>query len=436
MIAIGIGILLLLALIALGLPLAFAFGAGAILMGSLLALGHGFFSLSMYRILTSFAIMAAPFFIFAGNLMTAGGLSDRLIGVADALVGRVKGGLGHVCVLACMFFGAISGSSIAAVAAISSIMMPRMVEKGYPKPYVTALISSSGILGQLIPPSIPVIIYGMISGVSIAAVFLATVIPGIIMGGGYMTINYFMMRKVPITSEAIVGVGMLGFAKELGKRSGRAFFALLAPFVILGGIYGGIFTPTEAGCVAVVYGLLVGFLIYRGLNLRTFLRSTLESVNMSGAILILVGLAVVLVSILTLEEVPTHLVNAMTSLTTNPYILLLFVNAFLLVQGMFMGDAAGTILATPLLLPLVTSLGMHPVHFGAMLMVNLGVGLTTPPVAPCLFVGARVANLPLSAFVKHVLVFILFAGLPTILLTTYIPELSMWLPHLIMGPKI
>ena len=437
MVTVAIALAVILVLMVVGLPMAFSFAVADVVMIVSLGLGFEFAIMAMFYQLNAFVLMAIPFFILAGALMRQGGISERLIAFADSIVGRVKGGLGSVVVLSCMVFGAISGSSVSAVASIGSIMIPRMEEMGYPRRYTTALVSCSGLLGQLIPPSIPVIIYGVVTRTSIAAVFLATVIPGILLGTAYSVINYFSCRKFPIVSlYAGQRFSTVDIAKQIGRTGYKAFFGLLMPVIILGGIYGGIFTPTEAAAVAVVYALPVGFFIYRGFGLRTFARTLVEVGTMCGSLLLIFAFVVVFSRILTMQQVPDMIVSFMWGVSENKYVLILLMNLFLIIVGMIMDDVTGTLLAAPLLMPLVLELGIHPVQFGAILAVNLGLGLMTPPVAANLWVGARVGNLPVSDFMGPVLRFLLLAGLPVLLLTAYIPALSVTLPRLIMGAKV
>lgn len=416
------------------MPLALCFGFGALVILSLGGYGSAYPPVTMFRSLDTLVIMAIPLFIFVGSLVTAVGIAKRLISFADALVGRLKGGLGFVVILTTMMFGSISGSSLAAIAGIGPTVQPQMTERGYPKRYTTALLGCSGPLGCLIPPSIPMIVYALVARVSVGAVFLAGVIPGIILGVFFGIINYITCRRFPLSSPyAGRKIGSAESAKVVAKSAYSASFSLFLPFIILGGIYGGIFTPTEAAAVGVAYAILVGFLGYRSLTLRALKQAAIEAVRTTGAVLVLLGFVAIFTRMLTYEEVPQMIASGIAAITESKYIALLLVNAFLIVIGMFMDDTNGTVLAASLLMPLMKEIGVSPIHFGAILATNLGMGLQTPPVAPNLFVAGRIANLPITEFIRYVIPFLVFAFLPVVIITTYVPQVAIILPRLIMG---
>lgn len=431
MLEIGIFITVSVLLILLGFPLFVSFGIAGFGMILTLDLNPGFAVPCIFTNLNSFVLMAIPFFIFAGGLMTAAGISERIVAFANSIIGRVRGGLGHVTIISCALFGAISGSSAAAVASIGMTLLPQMEKYGYKRSYATALVACSGLLGQLIPPSIPMILFGMITGTSVAACFLATAIPGLLIVLFYFVINYLYCRKRP----EIQVVDRLPFKesiKAIAISTRRAGFALLSPVIILGGIYGGLFTPTEAGCVAAVYAICVGVVTKR-LTSNAFMVAAEETASIEGAITFIICFIFVMSRIFTYERLPDAIANAMFMLTENRILLLLLINLFMIIMGMIMDDISSMLLAAPLLYPLFMKLGVSPVQMAAIMAVNQGSGQMTPPVATNLFTAARVSGIPVSTFVKDCIPYLVFGSLPVMLMVTFIPELSLWLPKIIMG---
>ncbi|MBI4286513.1 MAG: TRAP transporter large permease [Chloroflexi bacterium] len=388
-----------------------------------------------FNAVTAYVLIAVPLFLYMGDLMGVGGLSVRLVKLAHALVGRIKGGLAHVMVVTCMFFGLLTGSAVATTAAIGSIMIPRMEEYGWSRSYASALVACSSPLGYLIPPSILAIIYGFVTGVSVGRLFLASVVPGVILGTGYMAVNYFWgVKYYRPTKAQIVAVEDKGRLKEIGKAAYVALPALIAPLVILGGIYGGVFTPTEAAAIGVAYALIVGFLVYRELKVKSALQTALNSAVINAATLIMLVPMSPYVDTLIRSGVGKAFTAFILGVSDNPYVILLMLNILLLILGMIIDPIPILLALVPLLLPLIKEMGYDPVHIGNMILVNVGFGVMTPPFAASLFVAARVGNVPFTSLVKPAFMFLLFAGLPTLLLTTYVPQLSLWLPNLVMGP--
>lgn len=425
-------IILSIVLLVCGVPLFVSFGLAGMGMMIFLELGTDFAVPAMFANLDSTIFMAVPFYIFAGGLMVAGGVAQKIFAFAQSIVGRIKGGLGVVTVVTAAVFGAISGSSAAAVSAISMIAIPQMEKFGYKKNYATALVACSGILGQLVPPSIPMILFGMITGTSVAACFLAAAVPGLVIVVLYSIINFIYIRgrpevKVPPKLPPKEAV------KDIGRSAQRSFFALLMPVLVLGGIYGGFVTPTEAGCVAVVYALILGFLVYRGMTFKTFMYAAQETASIEGAITIILCFIFVLSRVFNYLALPEIVADATLGLSKNPIIVLLLINAFMLFQGMIMDDISCMLITAPLLYPLFMQLGISPLQMAAILAVNQGSGQLTPPVATNLFVAARAARMPVSDFVKEVLPFFFFGSIPAMFMVTFIPQLSLWLPNLIMG---
>jgi len=424
----GLVILLVLAEV----PVGFSFGIGGLLFVILTGREVSYLVPGAFWQVGGFALLALPLFIMAGSLMGASGISDRLIEFVNSLVGRFKGGLGAVTVISCALFGAISGSGAAAIAAVGSIMIPRMVAEGYPRGYATALVGCSSVLALLIPPSIPMIVFALTSGISVAACFLATIFGGVLITLTYCALNFFFLRNVETITVA-PKVGIAAQVRHVGHSSKRAFFALLMPFIMLGGIYSGIFTPTEAAAVALIYTLPVGFFIYRGLTLRTTAQAIIRGALNTGAIITVLFFLLIMSRAMVLEQVPATLTNLLINISENKYVLLLMINVLLVLIGMLVDDISGSILAAILLMPVVVKFGIHPIHFAAIVGVNLGLGNITPPCAPLLYMAGAVGNQSLNHYIGPTMRFILFGHLPAVIIVTYLPDLSLYLPRLFLG---
>jgi len=428
-----IDLVILLGLMVLGVPVPFCFMAAVVYMMLTSGSFNPVFLVSTgFHQINSLAVLCVLFFILMGGIMSSAGIAARLVAVSDALFGRTKSGLGTVSVISSALFGAISGTCTAAVAAVGSIMIPRMVERGYPRGHATAIISAASVEGQLIPPSVPMILYAWVTWQSVAACFLSTVIPGLIMVCLYSFVNWCVVRNLPI--KVLPPATPAEKTREFGVAVKKGFWALMLPVIVLGGIYGGVFTPTEAAGVASIYCIIVGFFIYRTMNLKMLKDSLITSVTTTGVIVLMVFFVMMLSKIYVMENIPQQIVGALFGISENRYMILLLVNVFLLLLGMIMDDFSGTILAAALLFPVVTEIGIHPVHFAAILGTNLGLGNKTPPTAPILYLSARVGNCPIERLIKPQLLFICTVSLPVMLLTTYFPPLSLTLPHLLM-PK-
>ena len=375
-----------------------------------------------FRGLDSFPLMAIPFFMLAGNLMKFGGLSEKLINLSNSLVRGFKGGLGHVTVLASMFFAALSGSAPATVMAIGSNVIPQMEKHGYDRGYATALASTAGTIGVIIPPSIPFVIYGVVSGASISDLFVAGIIPGILIGIVLM-VNYIYARKYGYGGE-----GRASFREFLHELK-DAIWALLVPVIILGGIYGGIFTPTESAVVAVVYTLIIGFVVYKELTWKKVWDAFMETGALNGTTTFMVGLSMSFAAYLTLAGIPSAVGQAILSLDAGPVVILLLINVVLLVVGCFVDNISSTIILTPILLPIAQGVGMTAVQFGIVMTVNLAIGFITPPYGVNLFYGSAIGKVSIEELSKKILPFI-GAMIICLLLLTFIEPLSMWLPTL------
>ena len=419
-----VGVLLL--LLVMGVPVAFALGVASLATFFVLDIPLIVAFQRMAAGMNVFALMAIPFFVFAGDLMHRAGIAERLIRVADAALGRTRGGLGQVDVGASMMFGAVSGSAIASVSAIGSTLGPMMREKGYDADYVVNVSATSAITGLLIPPSHNMIIYAAAAGVSIslADLFLAGIIPGVLTGLLLMIAAYVVAVKRNYPRGAFPGwaVFLRAFA--------AAVPGLLAAAIIVVGVLSGVFTPTESAGIAVVYTILVALLIYRSLTWEGFVAATTASVRTTAMVMIVIGAAAAFGWLLALLEAPTQLADLLRGITENPLLLLLLINIVLLLLGTFMDMAPLIIITTPIFLPMATDLGMDPVQFGIMLLLNLGIGLVTPPVGSVLFVGCAIGKIPIEQTVRTIWPFY-GALLLALAAVIYVPELSLWLPTLL-----
>ena len=374
----------------------------------------------------SFSLMAVPFFVLAGELMATGGISRRLLNIADAFLGRKYGGLALVTVVACMFFAAISGSGPATVAAIGGLTIPSMLKQGYDKPFAGAISAAAGSIGVIIPPSIPMVMYCVATGVSVGAMFMGGVIPGILIGISLCVYSSLYSKK-----HKYINAEAAPFSwGNVGRSLVDGIWALLVPVIILGGIYGGIFTPTEAAAVAVAYGLIVGLFVYRDLKAKDLYRIFGSAALTTATIMVILGTATTFGRILTLERIPTMIADFFESVAKGPIMLLILINILLLIVGCFMETNAAIIILAPIFLPIVESMGINPVHFGIVMVVNLAIGFVTPPLGVNLFVSCNVANAKLEEICKGILP-ILGVMILDLLLITYIEPLSMFLPALL-----
>lgn len=366
--------------------------------------------------LDSFPLMAIPFFMLAGNLMKSGGISRRILDFADAVVGWVTGSVGMVTVVASMFFAALSGSSPATVTAIGGITIPEMKEEGYDPAYATAITAAAGTIGVIIPPSIPFVIYGVAAQCSISDLFLAGIIPGILIGVVLMIVNYVTAKKCGFGHTKKFHAG------HLLRTLGDSIWALLVPVIILGGIYGGIFTPTESAVAAIIYSIFVGVFIYHELDLKSILEAFKETALINGQTTFLVGISMAFARFLTMSQVPGTLAKGILGIS-NPIAILLVINLFLLVVGCFIDNISSTVILTPILLPIVTGIGMSPIQFGIVMTVNLAIGFITPPYGCNLFFASAISNVSVVDIAKKILPMI---GVMLIVLMalTFIPALS------------
>ncbi|MEQ8526008.1 TRAP transporter large permease subunit [Gracilimonas sp.] len=373
--------------------------------------------------LDSFTLLAIPFFILAGQLINKGGLAQRLIKLAKDLMGSLPGGLAHVNIVAAMLFGAIAGSAVAAASAIGSILGPRMEKEGYSREFSAAVNITSSTTGLLIPPSNILIIYSLASGgVSIAALFLAGYLPGILTGLALMIVAAFWAKKKNFP------VGERTKLAEVAKSFVRAFPALLLLVIVIGGIIAGIFTATEASAIAVVYTLILGFM-YRELTIKELPQVFLESVKTTSIVMLLIAASIAMSWVMSFEEIPQNVTEALLSLSDNKVVILLMINVILLFVGTFMDMTPAVLIFTPIFLPIVVELGIEPVHFGIIMILNLSIGLCTPPVGTILFVGVGVAKTTIVKVIKPLLP-LFIAMIVALMVITYFPQISLWLPNL------
>ncbi|MGF1526830.1 MAG: TRAP transporter large permease [Candidatus Competibacterales bacterium] len=413
------GILLL-----MGVPVAFTLGIASIVTVLYMGLPPELVMQRMAAGMNAFALMAIPFFIYAGELMLHGGIAERLVRLASAAVGHIRGGLGLVNVVSSMLFGGISGSAVADVSALGSTLVPVMKQRGYDADYAVNVTVTSATIGLTVPPSHNMIIYAIAAGgtVSISSLFLAGIVPGVLTGLCLMVTAYLIALKRGYPKEAFPGL------KALGLSLVAALPGLVTAVIIVGGVLSGVFTATESSAIAVLYALLVTVVVYRSLTLQGFLTATRNAVKTTAMVLLIIGTATAFGWLLAFNQVPALLFELLQSISDDPVVILLIINVILLFLGTFMDMAPLIVITTPIFLPVVTELGMDPVQFGIVLMINLGLGLVTPPVGSVLFVGCAVGKIPIEATLKTIWPFYLAIAV-ALLLVTYVPALSMTLPH-------
>ncbi|MDI6764789.1 MAG: TRAP transporter large permease [Thermodesulfobacteriota bacterium] len=410
----------------LGIPIAFVLGLTSFV--ALLYSGNIPLLLmpkEMFSGMDSFPLLAVPFFMLAGNLMNAGGITKRLINFCNILLGYVRGGLALVNIVASMFFAGITGAAAADASAIGSILIPAMTEEKYDRDFSAAVTAAASTMGPIIPPSIPMIIFGAIAELSVGALFLAGLIPGVMIGLSLMGVAYTISRKRNYPKQKVKTL------KEFFVGLKDAFLALLMPAIIMGGILGGIFTPTEAAVVAVVYAFLVSFLIYREIRWKDLPKVLIDSIVTTSILMLVIANSATFGWILANHQVPQAVAQIFLSISNNKWVILLLVNIFLLFVGTFMETTASLIILTPILFPLAVKVGIDPIHFGLVMVLNLVIGLITPPLGVCLFIACSIAKITLEQIVKAILPF-LIAAILVLFIVTYIPELSLWIPRMVM----
>ncbi|HCS11189.1 MAG TPA: C4-dicarboxylate ABC transporter permease [Clostridiales bacterium] len=417
-------IVLILVFSAIGIPIAFSLGLSSLI--TIMEQGYPLIVIpqKLFGGMDSFPLLAIPFFMLSGELMNGGGLNKRIIRVANAFLGNVPGSLPIITIVASAFFAAISGSAVATVAAIGGITIPAMIKQGYPKHYAAGVASSASIVGPIIPPSIILIVYGASLQLSVSDLFLASTLPGLIMTSVFILVAIYQAKKKNYPREG----------KATWKEKWDSFidgiWALLMPVIILGGIFSGIFTPTEAAVVSVVYAFLIGYFVYKGFTLRELPKILADAAVSTSTIMFILGTSKILAWIITVIDLPTMVAEAILGLTSNTFLVLLLINIILLIVGCLMEANAAVIILIPILVPIVTKLGMSPITFGVVMTVNLCLGLLTPPVGVCLLLGSQMAE---SKFEKAVVAMLPFfiIGIIVLMLVTYVPAVTLWLPSLL-----
>jgi tripartite ATP-independent transporter DctM subunit len=412
-------------LILVGMPVAYALGLASLVGALWIDLPLDAVMIQVASGVNKFSLLAIPFFVLAGALMAEGGMSRRLVAFASVLVGFVRGGLSLVNILASTFFGGISGSAVADTASIGSVLIPEMERKGYPRDFSTAVTVSGSVQAILIPPSHNMVIYSMAAGgsVSVAALFLAGLLPGLLLGAMLAVYCLYVARKKNFPKGDVIPL------RDALKICGEAMWGLMTMVIILGGIMTGIFTANESASIAVIWAFFVTMFIYRDYKWRDLPKLVHRTVKTVTVVMILIGFAASFGYVMTLMQIPLKITNVFTSLTSNPYLILLYINIMLLILGTLMDMAPLILILTPILLPVVKTLGVDPVHFGIIIMVNLGIGLLTPPVGSVLFVGSAVGKIKIEALVKAMYPFFVVL-LVLLALVTYVPALTLWLPRL------
>lgn len=432
--AVAVLFIVLFVLLVIGVPVGFAIG-GASMVSMLLCsdLNMVINAQYCYSGIFSFTVMAIPFFMLAGTIMSTGGIAKRIVNFAAALIDFVNGAIGCVSIIACMFFGALSGSGMATASAIGSMMIPEMKKKGYDPAYAATIVCFGGIVGPIIPPSLSFVLYGSSTNVSIPDLFLAGILPGILIGVIFVVTNIIIcssngtdLRKnsQTVVEKVPMSVSMKKRLKNIGKATIDGFWALLAPVIILGGIYSGVFTPTEAACVSVIYSLIISLFVYRDIDLKGLYHTFLDTSVLNGATSFLLGYSTVFSTFMTFEKVPQMITEFLTGVSDNPYIVLLFINLILLVVGCFLDTVPAIIVMAPMLLPTVEALNIDPVHFGVIMSVNLALGLCSPPYGCNLFVGAAVAKIKMESMFKYIVPYFAI-GVVALLIITYVPAISL-----------
>ncbi|MGP9633016.1 TRAP transporter large permease [Halomonas sp. AOP43-A1-21] len=414
---------ILFASLALGLPIAFGLGVAAVVMALLSDIPLSIMIEQSIRGVNSFPLLAIPFFILVGEVMSNGGIARRLMELAGALVGFVRGGLGQVAITGSMFFGGISGSAVADTAATGAMMIPSMTKQGYTAPQATAINTVSSVIGIIIPPSIPLILFGIVTETSISRLFIAGIVPGVLIGFGLMATTFIMAT-----------IGHAGQTRKfrfdvLWQAFKAAWLALVLPVIVIGGIIGGVFTATEAAVAALLYSLFISLVVYREFHIRELWGMLIRTARLTGMVLLLLAFATVIAWFLTINMVPQTLVTQVQAITQDPFLLLLIVAGLLLLVGFVMDLTPAMVIMAPMLTPIVTSVGVDPVYFGVLMAFILGIGLLTPPVGTCLYVGCGVGKVSMEQLVKAMLPY--YAALLVVLVILIaFPGIVTWLPDL------
>lgn len=420
-------LLSLFGLLFLNVPVAFSLaGSALIMMISQNTISFEIIPQSMIRGIDSFTLLAIPFFLLAGEIMNKGGLSKRIVRFSQSVIGFVTGGLGYVSIIASMIFAGISGSAIADTSAMGSILFPIMKEEGYKMPRVTALVASAGTIGPIIPPSIPMILYGVVAGVSIVRLFLGGAIPGLLIGIAIAIVWRVTSKKDNMTKAVKISF------KQIWASFKESILALVMPIIILGGIIGGICTPTEAAVIAVVYAFIIATFVYKEFTFKDIVPVCITSAKGTAIVMLVCGAATAAAYFITIAQIPAALSSLLLSISSNKYVILFLINILLLIVGMVMDLTPALLILAPILLPVVTSVGIDPVFFGVVMVINLCIGLLTPPVGTVLFTACGISKEDMTGVISYLWPYLL-AMIAVLFLVTYVPILIMWLPNLILG---
>lgn len=419
-----VGLIFIICLL-IGIPVAFCLGlSGLAGLWKIDVISYQVLPQRMFTGLDLFPLMAIPLFILAGSLMEAGGITRRLVEFSNSLVGHFKGGLAQTNIVASMFLAGISGAGVADAAAIGALLIPTMKKEGYDPDFAAAVVAAASVSGPIIPPSITMVVYASIVGVSVGGLFLAGFIPGILLCLSLMALVFFLARN-----RNYVWRSQRSSFAEIAKSSAAAVLALIMPLIIIGGIITGMFTATEAAAVAVFYALVIGVIVFKELSLKHLKKHLIAAGRTSGSILFIIACANVLAWVLASEQIPQKLSLYLLSLGSNPYFILFVVNLFLLVAGMFLETGAAVILLSPILHPALTALGLHPLHVGLVFVLNISIGLITPPVGICLFVTSSIAKIPIEKMIKAIIPFLL-VEFAVLFLVSFLPGLVLFIPRL------
>lgn len=423
-----LGFVVCLALIVIGVPIAMAFGVLTLILLSWSGQGAGYLVEVTYKRIDTILLMSVPLFILFGSLLDATGLARRLVDFVSLLIGKFRSGLGAVTVVTSALFSSISGTDSAAIACIGTVMIPRLLERGYTRGHSTALVACSGILGQLIPPSVPMIFYAIITGNSILGVWFSTIGPAMFIIAMYIMLNALMTRKMPLIAEKKSD----SFSEYTGKlvKTGTASFPVIVlPLLIFGSLYSGLITPTEVAILGVVYVIVMGY-FYRALNWNQVREAMISTAVISGAVTLMFYFTETTSKILILEGITDEMAQWIMTHSPNQAVTLLLLNVILLLLGMMMNDLSGTVLSAGLLWPIAQAAGVNPYHFAAITGVNLGLGTVTPPTAPMLFLAGRIGRCSPEEYIRPALILMSAGMLPVLLLTTYWPDLCLFIPRL------
>ncbi|GAB1477262.1 TRAP transporter large permease [Bacillota bacterium] len=423
-------ILIIAMAIGIPIPLSFLISAAYICLTG----GYGtnmLFAFGFNR-MNSILLLTIPLFVLAGAIIDRGGIGEKLIEGLQKICKDSKAALGTVTIISCAVFGAVSGSASATLSCIGSIMTPRLKENGYPDGLIGGILASSGVLGIMIPPSILMILYAWSTGASVLGCFLATIVPGVILIILFSLVNAYLIKRMPQATLAggLQKAAAINLAAKEKSKGKSAIPAVLMPVLLLGSIYGGVLTTTEGAAFSVVYAVIVGVFYYHRIDMATFKDAMVQAGRTAGVIMVMLFSVGILSRLYVTENLPTLILDTLLAISSNKYIVFLMINLFMVVIGMLMDDCSGTILCAPILLPVVMAFDVSPIHFAAILSVNIGMGNITPPTAPLLYLAGRISGAETKEMLKPTFMLILFAWIPTLMLTTFIPKLSMFLPSL------